>query len=121
MERERKRKIHIAVSQEENTGIPELERKTSLVSFKGVPEGNHEVKMRDVSNADVNSRLTIGSTLSTTLSTDDDSLSCHEFNEDEITDMRKNKANYGDTFTKSRRQLTKTEKKLRREQAMQRK
>ena len=120
----RKSKVPIQISQEENTTAPDLQRKTSLVSFKDVPEDNHEVKMRDVSHADANVRLTTGSTLSTTLSTDDDSHShgCHEFNEAEKDEIRKNKANYDDHwFHKSRRHLTKTEKKLRREQAMQRK
>ena len=81
--------------------------------------------MRNTSHENAQARLTTGSaisTYSTSLSTDEDSLSCHEFNEAEITEILKNKENLKDTlFTKSRRHLTKTEKKLKREQALQRK
>ena len=111
-----KRKISIALSKEENTSVPDLQRKISVVSFKGVPEDNHNVMMRSVSHADAQSRLTTG--LSTSLSTDDDTVSCQEFDEGEMEEIRKMDS---DVFTKSKKKLTKTEKKLRKEQAMQRK
>ena len=110
-----KRKISIATSQEK-TSVPDLQRKISVVSFKGVPEDNHNVMMRSVSQADVQSRMTTG--LSTSLSTDDDTVSCQDFNEAEMDEIRKMNI---EVLTKSKRQLTKTEKKLRKEQAMQRK
>ena len=113
--------MSIATSQEES--VPELHRKISTVSFKDVPEAIDEVKMRDTSYENAQVRLTTGSSLSTStsLSTDDDSLGCHEFNEAEIDEILKNENFLKDIESKSKRQLTKTEKKLRREQAMQRK
>ena len=108
-----KRKISIATSQEK-TSVPDLQRKISVVSFKGVPEDNHNVMMRSVSHADAQSRLTTG----LSLSTDDDSVGCQQFDEAEMDEIREMD---NGVFTKSKKQLTKTEKKLRKEQAMQRK
>lgn len=109
--------MSIAISQEEKTGVPDLQRKTSVVSFKGVPEDNHDVMMRSVSHGDAQSRLTSG--FSTSLSTDDDPPSCQEFDSEEMEEIRQ--MNHEKVMKKSKKQLTKTEKKLRKEQAMQRK
>ena len=100
-----------------STNIRELQRKISTVSFKDVPD----VKMRDISNTEAQYRLTAGSSNSTSFSADEDSLSCQEFNDAEIEEIRRMKENHDVTWAnKSQRKLTKTEKKLKKEQAMQR-
>ena len=133
-----KRKESIATGSEDTAGRPEPVRKTSTVSFKDVPvpdfqlvstvsfidvpddTATAEVPMRDTGVTEANIRLTTDSSLPTASSfnTDDDSLSCQEFNASEIDELRK--SSFGDGwFLKSKKHLTKTEKKLRREQAMQ--